>query len=406
MQQLTFIIMARSEAGLTEVRDALVSTNRARVLGQCRTHDELVAEVIRLRPAAAILVLDSADAENDFSLIKQLGNVSPSTAIIAAARDTSPTVILGSMRAGAREFLQIPIGATELNTVLDHVAEIRTSEEITEKHGRVIAAFSGKGGAGVSFFCTNLAAAMNAPTALIDLNLQAGDSASFLGLDAKYSVADFVRNRSRLDDALITSLLTQHSTNLSLVAAPNEAHEAEEITAEHISEIIYLLRQKFSCLVLDLPHAFDPGTVAALDLADDILVVLTMDIPGIRSAKRALKVFDHLGYRKDKVRVVVNRWSKNIDVELHKIESHLGEQLIGFIPNDYRKVMDSINLGRPLVHSEPSSKIALEIKRIAGLINQNSHTPSPQPRKGLFRSVFGRNNSPPAIELSTVGDNA
>jgi pilus assembly protein CpaE len=158
--------------------------------------------------------------------------------------------------------------------------------------------------------------------------------------------------------------------------------------------------------VLDLPHAFDPGTVAALDLADDILVVLTMDIPGIRSAKRALKVFDHLGYRKDKVRVVVNRWSKNIDVELHKIESHLGEQLIGFIPNDYRKVMDSINLGRPLVHSEPSSKIALEIKRIAGLINQNSHTPSPQPRKGLFRSVFGRNNSPPAIELSTVGDNA
>jgi pilus assembly protein CpaE len=247
---------------------------------------------------------------------------------------------------------------------------------------------------------------MTGPTVLVDLNLQAGDSASFLGLEAKYSLADFVRNRSRLDDALITSMLMPHSTHLSLVAAPNEAHEAEEITAEHISEILYLLRQKSSCVVLDLPHTFDPVTVAALDLADDIVVVLTLDIPGIRSAKRALKVFEHLGYRKDKVRVVVNRWSKNIDVELHKIESHLGEQLIGFVPNDYRKVMDSINLGRPLVDSEPTSKIALEIKRIAGLVNENSQTPSTQPRKGLFRSVFSRNNSPGAIELSALGDNA
>lgn len=398
--------MARSEATLTEVRNALVSTNRARVLGQCCTHDDMVAEVIRLRPAAVILVLDTADAEKDFSLIKQLGNVSPSTAIIAAARDTSPSLILQSMRAGAREFLEIPIVANELDTVLKRVSELRSVEENAEKHGRIVGVFSGKGGAGVSFLGTNLAAAMTGPTVLVDLNLQAGDSASFLGLEAKYSLADFVRNRSRLDDALITSMLTPHSTHLSLVAAPNEAHEAEEITAEHISEILYLLRQKSSCVVLDLPHTFDPVTVAALDLADDIVVVLTLDIPGIRSAKRALKVFDHLGYRKDKVRVVVNRWSKNIDVELHKIESHLGEQLIGFVPNDYRKVMDSINLGRPLVDSEPTSKIALEIKRIAGLVNENSQTPSTQPRKGLLRSVFSRNNSPGAIELSALGDNA
>lgn len=406
MQQLTFINMAKSEAVLAEVRDALVSTNRARVLGQCRSHDDMLAEVIRLRPAAVIFVLDTEDAEKDFSLIKQLGNVSPSTAIIAAARDTSPTLILRSMRAGAREFLEIPIVANELDTVLNRVSELRTVEESAEKRGRIVGVFSGKGGAGVSFLGTNLAAAMTGSTVLVDLNLQAGDSASFLGLEAKYSLADFVRNRSRLDDALITSLLTPHSTHLSLVAAPNEAHEAEEITGEHISEIVYLLRQKFSCVVLDLPHTFDPVTVAALDLADDILVVLTLDIPGIRSAKRALKVFDQLGYRKDKVRVVVNRWSKNIDVELHKIESHLGERLIGFVPNDYRKVMDSINLGRPLVHSEPTSKIALEIKRIAGLIDQNNHTPSRQPRKGLFRSVFSRNNSPAVIELSALGDNA
>ena len=52
------------------------------------------------------------------------------------------------------------------------------------------------------------------------------------------------------------------------------------------------------------------------EISDDILLVLTLDIPGIRSTKRALKVFDNLGYPREKTRVVVNRWSKNIDVEL------------------------------------------------------------------------------------------
>jgi pilus assembly protein CpaE len=194
------------------------------------------------------------------------------------------------------------------------------------------------------------------------------------------------------------------STNLSLVAAPNEAHEAEEVRPEDITEILHLLGQKFECIVLDLPHTFDPITIAALDMADDILVTLTLDIPGIRSAKRVLKVFDHLGYSREKIRIIVNRWSKNIDVELHKVEAHLGEQLIGFVPNDYRKVIDSINLGRPLVQSEPGSKIALEIKRIAALVTEPKPESSPQTRKKMLRSVFGRQTSPTTLELSTLPD--
>ena len=107
---------------------------------------------------------------------------------------------------------------------------------------------------------------------------------------------------------------------------------------------------------------FDSATVAALDLADDILIVMTLDIPGIRGANRAIKVFNRLNYPKTKVHVIVNRWGKNIDVQLQKVEAHLDEKILGLIPNDYRKVIDSINLGQPLVEREPTSKITLELK--------------------------------------------
>jgi pilus assembly protein CpaE len=397
MHSLTFITMGRSPESVKEIRDALSSSTRSRLLANCAEADQFRADIHRLRPSAAIILLETVNQEKEFALIKQLASEYPETVIISAAANASPATILGSMRSGARDFLQLPIVAEEFQSVLNSI-EAFSAAGNSKRSGRTVAVFSAKGGAGVSFFATNLAAAIDASTLLVDLNLQAGDAASFLGLEAKYSLADFVHNRARLDDALMTSLVTPHSARLAVLAAPLEAHEAEDIKPEDVSEILHLLKQRYECIVLDLPHNFDPVTVAALDLADDILVILTLDIPGIRGAKRALKVFERLAYPREKVHVIVNRWSKQIDVQLQKVEAHLGEQLIGFVPNDYRKVMDSINLGRPLVHADPSSKITAEIKRIAGLVSGHGHSPAAPPRK-KFGLMFNRERPTGSLDL-------
>ena len=117
--------------------------------------------------------------------------------------------------------------------------------------------------------------------------------------------------------------------------------------------------------MLDPQHTFDSITLAALDQSDEIVLVLTLDIPAIRSTQRALEIFDRLGYPRKKVRIVVNRWSKQIDLDLRQVEKFLGEPVVGFVPSDYQTAVSSINLGTPLVQSEPTSKIALEIRRIA-----------------------------------------
>jgi len=407
MQPLSFITLSKNGESSDELRDALAGSGRARLLADCHSSEQMLADVIRLRPSAAVITLNPTNSEKEFLLVKQLASASPDTAIICAAPDASPALILGSMRSGAREFIQLPIIADEFHTVLNRIEELSaTGSTALKKSGRIIAVFSSKGGAGVSFFAANLAAAINLPTLLADLNLQAGDAATFLGLEAKYSLADFVDNRTRLDDSLMNSLITPHSPGLSLLAAPLEAHEVEDIKPQDVTEVLHLMGQRFESIVLDLPNSFDPVTIAALDMADDILLVMTLDIPGIRGTKRALKVFERLGYPRAKVHVVVNRWSRNIDVELKKIEAHLDEQLIGFVPNDYRKVMESINLGRPLVQTDPSSKLTLEIKRIAALVSGNHHTASPQAHKRLLGSVFGRQGSTSSLELLEVPDTA
>jgi pilus assembly protein CpaE len=394
-QLLTFVILSTGLENFKEIRSALTTDSRARLLAGGDDIEQVYPEIINLHPSVVVIAISGSNSEQSLKVIERLSVECPQTAIISAARDASPDLILRSMRAGAREFLRLPIIADEFKTVLDRTAEFCAGQKgAPKKKGRMVAVFSSKGGCGTSFLATNIAASLNAPTVLVDLNLQAGDLPLFLGVEPKYSIADLVENRARMDESLLSSYITPHSSKLSLLAAPREADSADDIEPENIFEALEHLRESYDYVVLDPQHTFDAITLAALDQADDIVLVLTLDIPAIRSAQRALEIFDRLGYPRKKVRVVVNRWSKQIDLDLQQVERFLKEKVTGFVPSDYQTAVTSINLGQPLVQSEPSSKIAVEIKRITTTITGAPVPVADEPqRKKIWSGLFKRSNT-------------
>lgn len=397
---LTFVVLSTGLDSFKEIRTALSADNRIRLLAGGNDAEQLYGEIVRLKPSAAIITLGS-NPEPAIKLIQQLAAECPSTAIISAAVDTSPDMILQSLRAGAREFLRLPISAEELRTVADRVIEFCAGQvEAPKKKGRMIAVFSSKGGCGTSFIATNLAAASSTRTVLVDLNLQAGDLPLFLGVDPKYSIADMVENRARLDDSLIASFVAPCSSKLSLLAAPKEADSADEIEPEHVFEVLQRLRESYDYLVLDPQHTFDAITLAALDQCDEIVLVLTLDIPAIRSTQRALEIFDRLGYPRKKVRIVVNRWSKQIDLDLRQVEKFLGEPVIGFVPSDYQTAVNSINLGTPLVNSDANSSIAKEIRRISHTLGLETAPVLAKPRKAFWNTFLKRDAAQSHSQMS------
>jgi len=401
-QPISLVVFTYGLDNFKEIRTALATDSRARLLAGGTDPEQLYDEVVRLKPTAAIIVL-GANADQPLKLIRRMTAECPSTAIISAAQNPSGDQILQSLRSGAREFLNLPIRAEELKTVLDRIGEFHDGRvEAPKNKGRMIAVFSSKGGCGTSFIAANLAAAAAASTCLVDLNLQAGDLPLFLGVDPKYSIADMAENRARLDEALVASFITPHSARLSLLAAPKEADSADEIEPEHVYEVLQRLRESYEFVVIDPQHTFDAITLAALDQADEIILVLTLDIPAIRSTQRALAIFDRLGYPRKKVRIVVNRWSKQIDLDLHQVEKFLGEPVMSFIPSDYQTAVTSINLGQPLVQSEPNSRIATEIKRIAHTMTGRVAVAEPSAqKKTLWSSIFKREEEPAGVRLQT-----
>jgi pilus assembly protein CpaE len=393
---LTFIVLSRDATDARDLSRALGAHAGTSLLMTSDDAEQVFTETCRLRPSAVIIDLHHM-GEPALKLVQRIVNECPTTAVICASRESSPDMILRSMRTGARDFIRLPINDDELTTVIDRTAEFAANhvDDGPKKRGNAIAVFSSKGGCGTTLIATNLAMTQKTPTVLVDLNLQSGDLELLLGLKPKFSLADVVENRDRLDDALLASYITPHSKHLSLLAAPTKAESAEDIQPKHIYEIMELLRQRYDNVIIDTPHNFDSVTISALDHADQILVVLTLEIHAIRSTRRALEIFDRLGYPRKKVRLVVNRWSKNIDLDQKQVESFLGERVIAFVQSDYRAAVNSINLGQPLIESSPGSVVATDLHNLAGKLfaDKIEQTAPAAGGKRPFNSLFRRQSA-------------
>lgn len=389
-RDISIVVLSANLDNFNEIRAAIAVDSRLKLLSGGNDVEQVREEVERLKPSAAIISLGT-DAEPAIKLIQRLTNECPGTAVIAVARETSADLILRSLRAGAREFLRIPIGADELKVVFDRVQEqCERQFEAEKKIGRMTAVFSSKGGCGTSFIATNLAACASSPTVLVDLNLEAGDLPLFLGVEPRRSVADLIAHRGVFDKELLSAYVTPYSAKVHLLAAPREIDPIDKIKPEHIFEVLRHLRECYDHVVLDPQHTFDSVTLSALDQSDKIVLVLTLDLPAIRSAKRALQIFDKVGYPRTKTMVVVNRWSKQVDLDLKQVEEFLGEPVMGSLPSDYQTVVNSVNLGTPLVESNSSSKIAVEVKRVARMLAAGVSPAEKQRPKRILGSFFKR----------------
>ena len=392
-RNLTFILLSKDPNDSKEISRALSNHPGASLLMVTDDPQQAFTETARLRPTALIINFAQI-GDPGLKLVQSVTAECPKSAVICASRDASPDLILRSLRVGARDFIRLPISEEDLATVFERTTQFSIDNAETEhnKRGRAIAVFSSKGGCGCSLIATNLAMLQNSPTALVDLNLQSGDLELLLGVKPKFSLADVVENRDRLDDALLTSYLTPRSKNVSLLAAPIKAESAEDIEPRHIYEVMELLRQRFDFVIIDTPHSFDAVTISALDHADQILMVLTLEIHAIRSTRRALEIFDRLGYPRKKIRLVVNRWTKNNELDQKQVESFLGERVVGFVQSDYRAAVNSINLGQPLVESAPASRVTADLRAIAAKLFEGSvelPTAVAEPKRSL-NSLFRR----------------
>jgi pilus assembly protein CpaE len=302
-----------------------------------------------------LLELDEFRPQQTFGHIRDLLATSPDLEVFLTASRTDPQILLEAFRLGVKEFLPQPLTRQEVEPALARFEE-RFQERVsgTEiESGRVVSVIGARGGVGASTVTTNLAtsvqqARQHESVALVDLDMHGGDLGLFLDLHPSQGLKHLSKDISRLDETIVRSSLEKHSSGLHLLASGYEGFDEVEPTAGSTMRVIGLLRSMHRHVFVDCGHVLEPTVKEALDCSDQIIVVTTLSLPGIRRTKRLLEVLATAQYPAGKVAMVVNRYASDQKELLRETEDILGLRMAGLIPNDYGTASEALDHGKPL----------------------------------------------------------
>jgi pilus assembly protein CpaE len=337
------------------------------------------------------VVIVGVDLAND-PAIRAIDHISQlmgqNISIIVVTKNPAPEVMVPCTRAGADDFVTFPVNPEEMHEAIERQLQrrgLRASEE-----GRIIAVFSGKGGIGATLLACNLAANIASlkkgkrSCAILDLNVQFGVVAEMMDVKCKYTLADAIRDRERLDPALLEEFMTAHPSGARVLAAPGTVEEFDPHQAESLPKILDLCRDTFRYTVIDLPHAIDGVTVPVLDAADEILLLCDLLFPTIRNTQKVLDTFQSLEYRKEKIKLVMNGYYKNDKVSLRDINSALKRPIFWLVPYDSLLARESIDAGVTVASINPGSDLAESLTTLAQHITGSPIKVQPKRRFSIF----------------------
>ena len=280
----------------------------------------------------------------------------PKCRVIASGPALSADHLLEAMRAGVAEYLPKPVDLDTLQEAVNRVARklspVRGGPPARQV-GSVFTCYGAKGGCGTTTLAVNFAIDLQQTTRkkvlVVDLDLEFGAVAAYLGLEPRFSVLDLVKNLHRVDANLLPSYVERHSSGVSVLAAPVQIDGVGAVTGDHVRKILQLVRQNYDYVIVDTAKSFTPATLAGLEQATEVLLLTTTDLPSLRNLKRSIGLLARITKGgKDRFRLVINRYHAKDVVTPQDVERTLGMPVSWTLSNDYASVIRSINEGKPL----------------------------------------------------------
>ncbi|WP_329301450.1 AAA family ATPase [Streptomyces sp. NBC_00659] len=293
-------------------------------------------------------------------LIRDLVMRFPAVGVVLITADTSTGVLTAAMDSGARGIIGLPLGYDSLAERVQAAAAWSAGmrrhlhsgapELYAGPGGTIVTVTGAKGGVGATVTAVQLALAAKASghnVALLDLDLQSGDVASYLDVQFRRSVADLAAitdiNPRVLQDAVYT-----HDSGVALLLAPAEGERGEEVTDRVARQVLGALRSRHDVVIVDCGSQMNSATAAAVEMADRALLLVTPDVIAVRAAKRMVRMWDRLQIRKaEETTTVVNRFARGTEIQPSLVERVTGTKVArSAVPAAFKELQSVVDAGR------------------------------------------------------------
>jgi len=319
----------------------------------------------RMRPD--VVLVDISDWKEPLeTLVGSIRGAIGDPMIIALNTTAEADAILASLRAGINEYLYPPLQEPLKRALEKRSAErSRRRDGSTKAGGKAFGFISAKGGCGATTLVTHVAAELgrlNQKVLLTDLDLDAGMVAFITKTKSVYSILDAVNNLHRLDLHYWKALVSNGIPGVEIVSSPPALASKQQPKDDQVRHVLAFARPHYDWTLVDLGRSLSRIAMAALEEIDEVCLVTTLEVPALHQSKQIIQTLLDSGYGKSRVKLILNRAPKRLDITPGELEKMLGLPIFCMIPNDYPELYETYAEGRML---NRSSDLGKQMTRLA-----------------------------------------
>jgi pilus assembly protein CpaE len=320
-----------------------------------------------LEPHCDVVIVDlDSSPESALKVVESIYANGLATVMVFSAK-ANLELAVRCMRAGAREFLTLPLNPATISDALQRVSMrgSSNSQPVKKTVKKLFIFLGAKGGCGVTTIAANFAVSLaqesGQSTLLIDLGLPLGDAALNLGMVTEYSTFNALEQFNRLDASFLSTLLARHASGLSVLAAPSEFSSTQP-SLEAIEKLLAVCRQTFDYVVVDAGSRMELKDARFFDDSAFLYLVTQVGVTELRNSNRMISQF--FASRGPKLQVVVNRFTiQALLFDDKQIEKALTRAIDWKVPDDYATARRTQNTATPIAMED--SPISRAIRRMA-----------------------------------------
>ena len=278
-------------------------------------HEQVLPEILG-HAQCIVLEVDPADRLS-LARMEQVRRTRPAVPVIAAIENADFNLTRLLVRQGVFDVVALPFDAEELHSrIMDAGATLAAKAD--NGLAPMVAIASPLGGVGATTVVTHLAAAISRhagearPCCVVDLDMQFGDVANYLGVKPATSVLELLESGERLDGDLVRDAAVDTGRGAFVLAAPEAISPLEEVNVDHLLRLLEIARREFGFVLLDLPANWTNWTLSAVFACSDVLLLTDQTINALRRTKRCLEMLKHVELPSSDVGILVNRFERRM----------------------------------------------------------------------------------------------